>query len=510
MRRGWAAALGAIAIAIAGCGGGGGTKTPTDTSGGGDTSGDGGGAGGGGDGGGSGGGGGGGGDVAPAVKPPVVVGSFRFWGAEQGLSARISDVSADEAGNVYVAAGDAVFAKTRDAQDFTRFDADAAGLTKNCHDPSQISNPSPTDPAVMCPVISVAGSTPNNAIIGFQGVGTDGDTDADWAVDSGGADVVTFDGKALARERHVRIATPPGYVCEFFVEGTNDTECYTFWDPFYNFGRRKLRQVQRIVVNHDKGRALSYGDALLGGTHASISILVANPEARGLEDLTKGDPAWADAKDVFEHEHPAIFAHGKFLTGEAWALAFDPTTNVPWYANQIRMASLPGYATMRRPELSSHFHGPWWGNQDPPNPHLWIWSEDADPADLAKRDGVQSIAFCDDGTMWVGSESHGLAFRRKGASTFTTLGVPSGAGGALAVACDPLDGSVWVGFAWGGFGRYKGGAWVTDIAPDDLPAFARGPVRSIQIDRWATRRIVYLAHLESRLGPGAVTAYDGP
>ena len=58
------------------------------------------------------------------MKPPVVVGSFTFWGAEQGLSAKVSDVSADEAGNVYVAAGDAVFAKTRDAQDFTRFDAD--------------------------------------------------------------------------------------------------------------------------------------------------------------------------------------------------------------------------------------------------------------------------------------------------------------------------------------------------------------------------------------------------
>ena len=220
-------------------------------------------------------------------------------------------------------------------------------------------------------------------------------------------------------------------------------------------------------MNHDKGRALSYGDALLGGTHASISILVANPAARGLEDLTKGDPAWADAKDVFEHEHPAIYAHNEFLTGEAWALAFDPTTNVPWYANQFRMASLPGYASMQRPQLSSHFHGPWWGNQDPPNPHLWIWSEDADPADPTKRDGVQSIAFCDDGTMWVGSDAHGLAFRRKGASTFTTVGVPSDAGGALAVACDPLDGSVWVGFAWGGFGRYRSGAWVKDIASDD-------------------------------------------
>ncbi len=498
--RRWAALLAAVAIAA--CGGGGGTKTSPDDSGGGD--------GGGGDGGGGGGGG-------ATVKPPVAIGSFRFWGAEQGLPATVSDVSADEAGNVYVAAGDAVFAKTRDARDFTRFDAASSGLTQNCHvvgdptpaNPDPLASPTAPGPAVMCPVISVAGATANRAIIGFKGHGTDGDTDADWAVDSGGADVVSFDGKSLTRERHVRVATPPGHVCEFFVEGTGETECHA-WDPFMLGGRRKLRQVQRIVVNHDAGRPLSHGDAIMGGTHASIAILVANPEERGLEDLTRGAPAWADAKDVFEHEHPAIFAHGQFLTGDAWALAFDPTTNVPWYANQFRMASLPGYASMRRPQLSSHFHGPWWGNQEPPNPHLWIWREEADPADPTRRDGVQSIAFCDDGTMWVGSDAHGLAFRRKGAATFTTVGVPAGAGGALAVACDPLDGSVWVGFSWGGFGRYRNGAWAQDISWDALPSFARGPVRSIQIDRWATRRIVYLAHLPSGVGPGAVTAYDGP
>ena len=251
-------------------------------------------------------------------------------------------------------------------------------------------------------------------------------------------------------------------------------------------------------MNHDKGRALSYGDALLGGTHASISILVANPAARGFEDLTKGDPAWADAKDVFEHEHPAIYAHNAFLTSEAWALAFDPTTNVPWYANQFRMASLPGYASMQRPQLSSHFHGPWWGNQDPPNPHLWIWSEDADPADPTKRDGVQSIAFCDDGTMWVGSESHGLAFRRKGASTFTTVGVPSGRGRRARRRVRSARrlgvGRVRVGRLRPLQGRRAGSR---TSRSDDLPAFARGPVRSIQIDRWASPRIVYLAHLES-------------
>jgi hypothetical protein len=34
-------------------------------------------------------------------------------------------------------------------------------------------------------------------------------------------------------------------------------------------------------------------------------------------------------------------------------------------------------------------------------------------------------------------------------------------------------------------------------------------VRAIQIDRWATPRIVYVAQGASRLGPGGVTTYSG-
>jgi hypothetical protein len=59
--------------------------------------------------GGGGGGSGGGGDAphdqpARVVKPPIVGGAFRYYSVDQGLPPDVRDVSADEGGNVYVAA----------------------------------------------------------------------------------------------------------------------------------------------------------------------------------------------------------------------------------------------------------------------------------------------------------------------------------------------------------------------------------------------------------------------
>jgi hypothetical protein len=88
--------------------------------------------------------------------------------------------------------------------------------------------------------------------------------------------------------------------------------------------------------------------------------------------------------------------------------------------------------------------------------------------------------------------------------------LPDGTGNdASAVACDPSDGSVWVGFGWGGFGRWDGSTWWT-IAAESPPSYAaHAPVASIQIDRWASPRIVYVAQQASRLGPGGLTVYSG-
>ena len=443
----------------------------------------------------------------PAVARPVFVGDFAFYGVDQGLSPSVHDVSADEGGNAYVAAGDAVYVRARGEEAFRRFSPDDAGLTKNCHDPAHIADPSPPDPAATCPIISVAGGAAGVAVIGFKGVGTDYDYDAPWALDSGGADVLAFDGASLTRTRHVFLASPPGVICENWVPGSNNTVCQETWtDSTWMSGRKKMRQVKRIAVNHDPSRPRSYGDVYFGATHGCLAILVAHPEERGWLDSTQGDPAWADTKGVWEHEHPAkTWTDGRFLSGESTGLALDPVSGVPWFSNQFFTTSLPGYVEYAHPSWNG-----WWG---PMAEFKTFWQPEGNPDDPRLRDNVSGLSFCDDGTLWVASGNHGIGRYDPRTGAWRAIPLPGNAGNAAsAIACDPADGSAWVGFTYGGFGRVRGDQWDPRYnVPATAPGFTWNPVRSIQIDRWSTPRIVYLAHERSaKYGAGGVTVYGGP
>jgi len=430
----------------------------------------------------------------PPVDAPVVKGDFTFYGPPQGLPATVWDVSADEGGNVYVAAGEAVLAKGRTDRDFERFDPAAAGLTPSCDEAR----------TQACPITAVAGRDAGKAVLGYEGAGKyDDDNDPLWMRRSGGLDLVTFDGTTLAKERHVEVGSPPHTVCYAWLDDAHTT-CHPL-DMVWLEGRFKTRTIQRLAVNHDTSRPLSYGDVMISGQHGTLSILVADPAGRRWPDLIKGAAGYDETYGVWEHHHPDNYLYGRLLTGEGWAVAIDPTTNVPWFANQFRLGSMPAYATTARPSSQNY-----WGPIVPDRPYIAIWEPDSNPDDEALRDNVTSISFCDDGTMWVGSYNHGLARLPKDAAEFEQIAVPGGAGGALSVACDPSDGSLWVGFSWGGFGRLAGGTWRQLIDPSEIPSFARGPVLSIQIDRWSSPRVVYLAHRQSSAGPGGVTAYAGP
>jgi hypothetical protein len=460
-----------------------------------------------------------------ALAPPLTKDGWTFYGMAQGLGEDVRDASADEGGNVYVAAGDAVYAKRKEDPAFLRFDAKLAGLTENCYAlpdrdaPSAldaIAHPRPPGPAILCPVISVAGGTAGFAAVGLQGHGTDGDGDADWATDSGGADLVTFDGARLARTRHVFIASPPHVIC---AEQATGGGCNPF-DFFWVNGRRKVRQVHRIVVNHGYGAALEHGDVWLAGTHGTFSVLLANAASRGWVDTTAGaPPKFADAQDVWEHAHPSVVwgppgAPAQFWTNTAYGFAIDPTTGDPWGSNQLRTASLRGYGASAS--------NAWTVDQWPPRDaafslasYLSVWT--TDPS-LGKNDTVMSLSFCDDGTLWIGSALHGLARRdpATGALSFLDLPDPAAHGNnAYAVACDPLDGSLWIGLGWGGVMRYKDGLF-QQLDPAGLPAFVHQPVLSIQIDRWTSPRTLYFAFIPSKDASGAIVAgggvatYDGP
>ncbi|ABS26574.1 hypothetical protein [Anaeromyxobacter sp. Fw109-5] len=455
----------------------------------------------------------------PAVTlgAPATIGSWTFYAAE-GQAVGVYDASADEDGNVYVAAGAAVFAKARGDAEFKAFDAKSAGLTTNCDEAQTL----------MCPVISVAGAQPGRAVIGFMGMGTDGDLDPEWWMSSGGADVVAFDPAAgtLARERHVFIAAPPER-----VDPLQESGAYDFW----NLGRKKVRQVHRIAVEHDQGRGLHYGDVWFAGSHGTFSLLLANATERGWGVDATRFPGFEAAQDVWEHDHPDLYGvlrgdRAEMITGTSTALAIDPTTGDPWGANSIRLAVKKGAgarpdswrAAMFPPKTSS-----WTGFYDLwPDPIVASASEFM-ALDHTYQDAVNSLSFCTDGTLWVGSGIHGLARRAPGEplpeDVFEKVAIPAEYCWAdeldnpicpvYSVACDPLDGSVWAGLGYGVIGRYKGGAWTFPV-PGASPLFARqNPVSSIQIDAFAgaDQRIVYFSHMPTWKGAnGGLTVYRGP
>jgi hypothetical protein len=274
-----------------------------------------------------------------------------------------------------------------------------------------------------------------------------------------------------------------------------------------------------MAIDHRHGTA-QYGAVWFAGTHGTFSLLVAQPAARGWVDLTPQFPGTEDRQYVWEHDHPAMYERANingvmqwgFLTGQSSAIAIDPTTGDPWGANYFRTARKIGAGS-----LANGWDVPMWPYYDAVDDrrsYLDVWPDPLgdpnqyDAMDPAYVDMVSSLSFCDDGTLWIASSLHGLA-RRAPNGSISYVSLPSGYGNnASAVACDPSDGSVWVGFGWGGFGRWNG-AWTMPAGPG-APHFALyAPVANIQIDRWASPRVVYIAQQASREGPGGVTVYDG-
>jgi hypothetical protein len=440
-----------------------------------------------------------------AATPTLSKDGFTYYGAAQGMASDVWDVSADEGGNVYVAAGDVLLAKPRDATTFRVFTPAEVGITRNCD----------AGKTLACPIVSVGGGAPGVAVVGLKGLGTDGDSDPDWWLDSGGADVLAYDGQALTRKRHVQVSGVPHQMCMDHSAGPCSAG-----DATWEKGRRKVRQVLRIAVNHRAGTQ-QYGDVWMAGTHGSFNVLVANPGARGWVDLTTQFPGMEDRQYVWEHDHPAMTVMATiggvkqlaFTAGTTNALAIDPTTGDPWASNETRTASKRG-AGSRADSWDALMWPPWVPSEI--GSHLDVWP-DPHPADPSQydatdprwMDAVSSLSFCDDGTLWIASYLHGLA-RRAPDGSISYLGLPPGTGdSASAVACDPSDGSVWVGFEWGGFGRWNGTSWWTVARESPPPFAAQAPVRAIQIDRWASPRVVYFALAASTQGPGGLVAYSG-
>jgi hypothetical protein len=206
-------------------------------------------------------------------------------------------------------------------------------------------------------------------------------------------------------------------------------------------------------------------------------------------------PEFVDAKDVWEHLHPALPDD----LGIGWALSIDPRDGTVWGANGIRTTYVVGYG----PNLSNQGWGMGFEYD--------VWPDVGDP-EGPTRDNTRSISHCPDGTLWMGSTTHGLARLDPNGAISHVDAAPQN---VLAVACDPSDSSVWMGLTNGGILRLKDGQ-LHAVETTGVPAFARQPVQSIQIDRWSSPRVLYFAFAATKDDTGAITAsggvaaYDGP
>ena len=376
-------------------------------------------------------------DAGPPLALPTLAG-WQFYGPDQGGPRRVYGVSADEAGNVWVAGGDeGLFLLAPGAVAFRRFTV-TDGLTPYRGDGG----------AEQQRAISVAGGPAGTAFVGYQGhYGGLEDNDPPAILKSGDVDKVVLREAGIA-VTHIDISTPPGV------------------SSAYPGGRDKIRDVFRIV--HDR----STGDVWFGGNH--------------------GLAMWNGREHrVREHQHPwlsgylASGAH-TFLTGDYYGVGLDPSGDV-WFGGGHRLAKLPFgrgrsfYAAL--------------------DPRIDVWP-DAVPSDARPwqrtDDFVQDLAVLPDGSLWVGSIPNGLAHVSSGGIGYRTSGMVDRK--VTALEYDKKNGSLWVGHIWGGITRLSGSgatyysisALGADLGNDTVP--------DIQSDNYRGRRRILVAFSAGAIG----------
>lgn len=374
---------------------------------------------------------------------------WQFFGPQHGGPAEVWGVSSDAAGNVWVAGGaDGLFLLTPGASTFKQFTA-ADGLNASC----DISG------TTMCKVISVTGGPANTVFVGYEGAGTDSESDPMWQQQSGDADKVVWNGAALT-VTHYDISSPPGLYSD------------------YPAGREKIRSVHRILWD------AKTGNVWFGGNHGV---------------------ALYDAKDkmVWEHQHAAINGYKKtaaedpsgtsytMMSGDWRGIGLDEYGDL-WMGGAHRVAKIR-YATE-----GNQF----WATVDP---IIDVWPDAvADHARPEQRtdDEVQELLVDSGARLWVGG-MQGLA-RVTPTGTWYVPKADMVDPKVTALERDPKDGSIWVGHLWGGITRIQGNTnkhYSWDAFGKPLIDYV---VRDIQSDEHNGKRRIFVA-----FSGGAVGIYTG-
>ena len=469
----------------------------------------------------------------------VTVQNGNGWSfASDGLpSGAVMGASADEDGNMWVAGrANGVFVQRGGAGRFQQFTI-ADGL----HPYGYLPDGSPADASPSLsdtPAISIAGGPGSSAYVGYNGKGNcedewDSHGDHHELTDpsiykSGDADRVVLSGNGI-RVAHYDISSGPNMV------------------PNELAGREKLCSIFRIVWQRGSKNRVDdpndHGFVWFGGNHGY---------AMGYADYA-GSPACDGQRQCsgnLEHSHPAINdAKGRFLTGEYYGVAIDTVPHVDgsgntfydvWFGGKYRTTRFrfgetlgDFYTALNRTELYASKRE--WARDITPDPAaqaaFWnrmdIWpdprgerrdaahgnwlSQEPDrdnPADFV-LDLVKGIAVTSAGDAWIGSSQNGLRIVDHDGHFLADANMVLKTNAVGAIARDPTDDSIWVGYQSGGFGltRIKQDGTVMHYGSAALGSMANNsavPDIQVQPATATTKRRIIVAFRS-----GAVGIYDG-
>ena len=405
------------------------------------------------------------------------------------VGGNVYDVSADKAGNLWIADGVSGLIYVPAGTTNTHFYTLADGL----HPYGYPSQGSITQ--VQLKVISVAGGEANNAYVGYEGIGDCEDNWDSTAPDpniykSGDADHVWISGSNF-NVAHYDIYTGPNIVAA---------------EPQ---GREKLCTIYRLVYDGAHQRVWA------GANHGFAFL---NPNYNGTPFYAGDD----DPDILMEHIHPAINGYltdaspptdDFLLTGGYYGMAVDPAGDI-WAGGifrTYRCVSAPG----GRDDMDFFWNCE---SQAPHQDQIDIWPDpithDAWPAQRVD-DYVTGLAVMPDDTVWASArdrqdnpnqaQNMGIGIAHLSADGkpigYLTDAMPSQH--LTAIAADP-DGSVWIG-SEAGVARYiPSQGVVQQFGGDALGGHSGDIVGNIQIDTSGPKRRVLIGFMS-----GAVAIYSG-
>jgi hypothetical protein len=349
-------------------------------------------------------------------------------------------------------------------------------------------------------VISVAGGPAGTVFAGYEGKPPppgEADCESNWdgprpdpsIYKSGDADRVTLQAADRISVVHYDIFTGPGLIRDELR------------------GREKLCTIRRIAYH------AASNSVWFGGNHGFAwgqANYQGNPTCNGQYDCS----------GVREHSHPAINGCADetpgcpvvwLLTGEYFGVAPLPNGDV-WFGGANR-STLFRYGTLRYDwfaagaevecaSCTANRIDVW---PDPVGePYYPTPSQRVD-------DNVADMAVMPDGSVWIGSFTNGLAHYTPGRPTeFRRDPIVDPRGNAIGLELDSTDGSLWIGYSYGGLARLRGNTYTPYDSRILGPDLTQGGIPDIQSDNFGGRRRLLVAFGGGGGRPGAIGIYVGP